>query len=117
MYGLIVVSKEAKGEGGSVFTRRNTKFWVCKESEGWVLATSTQVDSSGYIPSDLKTFETEKEAISFVKDWKGHPWWCRPYKHKYEVVKLKIKTKEVFDRYEIVDDEPINPGADRGKSN
>lgn len=43
---------------------------------------------------DLKVFRTEKAAESFMKKFKGHPWY-HTYNGKHKVFKVKKKTKKI----------------------
>jgi hypothetical protein len=100
-YALIVHGKEQKSQSGTVMSKKGQRFWVCREPDGWVEATSTMVDDSflgGKLPRDLKTFTTEDAAKSFAKRWKGHPWWCVP-NGEFEVVKVTPKFQQVPDGF------------------
>jgi hypothetical protein len=101
MFGLIVVSAEAKSTDNTVLTNIGDKYWVISEPDGWVPATSVNITGDiKNIPAGLKVWETKEEAEKFGKKWKGHPWWCVPI--SFEVIEVKEKTKQVFDGWEIV---------------
>ncbi len=81
-YAIQVQGREAKSSDGMVVGSEGAWYWVLKDVEGWVEATSIEVGSpfvsSGEIPAHIKTFATPSEAEQFARRWKGHPWWCEP---------------------------------------
>lgn len=103
-YAVIVTSLEARSGVNlqPVVTEAGRKFWVLNEPDGWVEATSIQVDhpfhKDGSLPSDLKVFDTHEDAEAFARRWKGHPWWCRP-NGEFEIVTVEPNTRQVVDGY------------------
>lgn len=101
-YAIIVQGKEVKADNGNLMTREGDRFWVLREPQGWVSATSTRFKGYENVPSDILTFESEAAAKEFASKWNGHPWYCRPYKRKgLEIVPVQVRTRVVFDGYEL----------------
>lgn len=94
LYGLIVTSRKA-----GQLSREGERYWVLKEPERWVPATSTQCTDPTQPPADLLTFETWVAARDFGEQWEGHPWWCRP--KAYEVIEVTAVTRPAFDHYRV----------------
>lgn len=84
LFAIIVTSKKACSgvPGHPVMTVEGEKFWVERDHDGWVPATSSRLKSYPKPSASLKTFNTHDEAEAFAKSWTGHPWWCVPKAHE-----------------------------------
>jgi hypothetical protein len=103
-FAVKVASREVLGAVEQVMTRAGDWFWIVKEPEGWVWATSTDASSNGSIPAAVLTFSTKEKAARCAKKFRNrsHPWWCKP-NGIYEIVEVKLVMKEVFSHYERAD--------------
>jgi len=65
----------------------------------WVLHGEWGVTSKGCrgegIPRDIQVFKSFDEAERFGKNWRGHPWYCRP-NGTCEVIEMEENTKIVI---------------------
>lgn len=96
-YAVIVRSKEARSEiiGNPIVTRAGERFWVVKDSDGWV-ATSTSVGGyPDHVPDNALLFETASDASAFARLWKGHPWWVVP-DGTFEIVEVEPVYRKVL---------------------
>lgn len=106
LYCAIVESAErfsAVKEHGKhiVVTKHGDKFWVVNEPEGWVPATSTHVSDDDNIPHDVKIWNTYEDAENFLKEWKGHPWWCSTI--AYKIIRIEKTFKTVHFGYKKIE--------------
>lgn len=102
-YAIIVTSGEARSgvKSNPIVTYEGDKFWVTKEPEGWVSATSQMYSEVvPYGRCGVKTFPTYDAAFEFAARWRGHPWWCDP--KSFVIVELEPKYKQVPDGYSVV---------------
>ena len=100
-FAILIESHEARSgvAGNPIVTEAGTKFWVTKDHEGWVEATSTRVTDE-WPPFDIKIFPSQEKAEEFAKKWSGHPWWVKP--RAYEIVEVRPRLKQIVCGYERV---------------
>jgi hypothetical protein len=91
-------AKEARADCGRIMTKEDLGFWVLTDPEGWVPATAYRGDKEKP-PKNVLTWYSFTEAKNFMKTWKGYSRYYVP--KSWEIVRLKIKTKEVFSHYEL----------------
>ena len=95
-YIVVYECKEAKSDDGSVMTKRGEKALLCKGEWG----PTGSPDKSCFGVGAAMRFNSEQEAHEFMKQYKGHPWYCIP-NGKYEVIKVKPVYKQVVERWEV----------------
>jgi uncharacterized membrane protein len=101
MFALIVTSRERRSgvQGNPIMTAEGERFWVERDAEGWVEATSSRCKDPEQAPAQAKVFKTVEAAEAFAKRWTGHPWWCSP-RGEFEVVPVRPKYRQVLAGYE-----------------
>lgn len=101
VFAIIVTGLEARSgfPCNSIVSNAGDRFWVTIEDS--VGASSTHFRSYDEVPRHAKTFMSSEVAEKFAKQWKGHPWWCRP-SGEYEIVELHPKYRRVPDGYVAV---------------
>jgi hypothetical protein len=92
-------AQEAYSSNGDVLTREDEEYWVVREREGWVEATSCPVSLYPNPPKDIKLFSSEELAHSFMARWKGHPWYC--VSQSYEVLEVEPVYEQRLKGYKI----------------
>lgn len=79
--------KQALAFDKKVLTKEGQLAVVMEEPEGWVPATSAAVHSTADIPRGVQIFLSKEKADTFMKKWKGHPWYYVP-NGEYEVIEV-----------------------------
>lgn len=97
-YAIIVTGTERRATTGAIMAEEGERFWVLRDTEGWVPATSTRMSKT--VPRDLLVFDRKDQAKAFAAKWTGHPWWCVPKSH--QIVRVKETYRRVFDGYKRV---------------
>jgi hypothetical protein len=104
---LVVRSKEARSSaaGRPIITKEGTEFWVLRDVEGWVEATSRPCCRSlrtGEVPVDILLFSSREKAEEFARRWKGDPWWCIP-DGTFRIIPVRPEYKPVLMGYTAVE--------------
>lgn len=112
MLAAFFLAKEARADDGYILVKEGTPMWVMVEPEGWVSATSRQGDKDAP-PKGIKTWETVAEAVTFMRNWGGHPWYAVP--GTWEILPVVPVMKEVFSHYSLANaqDDLHPPGGKR----